>query len=72
MVFQIHNGKRYDDVKITEDMVGHKLGEFSQYVSRTAYMTMANWKKTARGGDLHSKRPRTGNTSITPFTVFQV
>jgi ribosomal protein S19 len=29
LVFQIHNGKIYNDVRITEDMVGHKLGEFS-------------------------------------------
>ncbi|MCJ1309898.1 mitochondrial ribosomal small subunit component [Agyrium rufum] len=27
--FQIHNGKNYVDVTITEDMVGHKLGEFA-------------------------------------------
>jgi ribosomal protein S19 len=27
--FQVHNGKIYNDVLITEDMVGHKLGEFS-------------------------------------------
>ncbi|KAK8087345.1 ribosomal protein S19/S15 [Apiospora phragmitis] len=27
--FQVHNGKVYNDVEITEDMVGHKLGEFS-------------------------------------------
>jgi ribosomal protein S19 len=31
--FQVHNGKSYDDVLITEDMVGHKLGEFAAYVS---------------------------------------
>lgn len=30
--FQVHNGKDYTDVFITEDMVGHKLGEFSTYV----------------------------------------
>ena len=30
--FQIHNGKTYYDVTITEDMVGHKLGEFAPYV----------------------------------------
>lgn len=30
--FQVHNGKIYHDVTITEDMVGHKLGEFSPYV----------------------------------------
>jgi ribosomal protein S19 len=27
--FQIHNGKNYVDVLITEDMIGHKLGEFA-------------------------------------------
>ncbi|KAK8076907.1 ribosomal protein S19/S15 [Apiospora saccharicola] len=32
--FQVHNGKVYNDLLITEDMVGHKLGEFSLYVSQ--------------------------------------
>jgi ribosomal protein S19 len=32
MNFEIYNGKVYIPVTITEDMVGHKLGEFSQYV----------------------------------------
>ncbi|RYP40812.1 hypothetical protein DL767_001458 [Monosporascus sp. MG133] len=27
--FQVYNGKEYNEVEITEDMVGHKLGEFS-------------------------------------------
>ncbi|KAF1915163.1 hypothetical protein BDU57DRAFT_518006 [Ampelomyces quisqualis] len=27
--FQIHDGKRYQDITITEDMVGYKLGEFA-------------------------------------------
>jgi ribosomal protein S19 len=27
--FQVHNGKTYQDVEVTEDMVGHKLGEFA-------------------------------------------
>lgn len=27
--FQVHNGRSFIDVFITEDMVGHKLGEFS-------------------------------------------
>ncbi len=27
--FQVHNGKIFHDVFCTEDMVGHKLGEFS-------------------------------------------
>ncbi|KAI9168468.1 mitochondrial ribosomal small subunit component [Blastocladiella emersonii ATCC 22665] len=27
--FQVHNGKDYVQVQVTEDMVGHKLGEFA-------------------------------------------
>ena len=27
--FAVHNGKRFSPVNVTEDMVGHKFGEFS-------------------------------------------
>ena len=27
--FMVHNGKLFNKVYVTEDMVGHKLGEFS-------------------------------------------
>ncbi|MCK6454969.1 MAG: 30S ribosomal protein S19 [Phycisphaerae bacterium] len=27
--FEVHNGKTFNKVFVTEDMVGHKLGEFS-------------------------------------------
>ncbi len=27
--FSVYNGKEFIDVSVTEDMVGHKLGEFS-------------------------------------------
>ncbi|KAK6955404.1 mitochondrial ribosomal small subunit component [Daldinia eschscholtzii] len=27
--FHVHNGKDYDEIDITEEMVGYKLGEFS-------------------------------------------
>ncbi len=27
--FMVHNGKMFNKVYVTEDMVGHKLGEFS-------------------------------------------
>ena len=27
--FAVHNGKKFIPVNVTEDMVGHKLGEFS-------------------------------------------
>lgn len=29
LTFQVHNGKKFIPVLISEDMVGHKLGEFS-------------------------------------------
>ncbi|CCK69784.1 mitochondrial 37S ribosomal protein uS19m KNAG_0D00310 [Huiozyma naganishii CBS 8797] len=35
--FQIHNGKEYVPVEITEDMVGHKLGEFAHTRKRLSY-----------------------------------
>jgi small subunit ribosomal protein S19 len=28
-VFEVHNGKLFIEVKVREDMVGHRLGEFS-------------------------------------------
>ena len=28
-IFTVHNGKLFNRVLVTEDMVGHKLGEFS-------------------------------------------
>jgi small subunit ribosomal protein S19 len=29
MTFEVHNGKTFHKVFVTEEMVGHKLGEFS-------------------------------------------
>ena len=29
MTFMVHNGKEFKRVQVTENMVGHKLGEFS-------------------------------------------
>ncbi|KAF2739868.1 mitochondrial ribosomal protein S19 [Polyplosphaeria fusca] len=40
--FQIHNGKNYEDVTITEDMVGHKLGEFAPTRKNFTYKQTKN------------------------------
>ena len=32
MVFEVHNGKQFIRVKVVEDMVGHRLGEFAPTV----------------------------------------
>jgi small subunit ribosomal protein S19 len=29
VTFEVHNGRHFQKVFVTEDMVGHKLGEFS-------------------------------------------
>ena len=33
----VHNGKDYHPVTVTQDMVGHKLGEFAQTRKRFSY-----------------------------------
>ncbi|KAL9102140.1 MAG: hypothetical protein Q9163_002671 [Psora crenata] len=40
--FQVHNGKVYNDVTITEEMVGHKLGEFSPTRKQFRYTQTKN------------------------------
>lgn len=30
--FAVHNGKQYQEILVTEEMVGRKLGEFAPYV----------------------------------------
>ncbi|KAF2089053.1 ribosomal protein S19 [Saccharata proteae CBS 121410] len=40
--FQVHNGKIYQEVRITEEMVGHKLGEFSATRKRFSYRQSKN------------------------------
>ncbi|KAF7861980.1 hypothetical protein EAF04_007860 [Stromatinia cepivora] len=42
LTFEIHNGKVYNEVTITEDMVGHKLGEFSATRKRFTYKQSKN------------------------------
>ena len=33
----VHNGKEYIPVQVTQDMVGHKLGEFAMTKKRFTY-----------------------------------
>ena len=44
--FAVHNGKEHIPVYVTEDMVGHKLGEFAP--TRTFYGHGKDAKKDAR------------------------
>lgn len=43
LTFAVHNGKKFIPVFITDNMVGHKLGEFS--LTRTYYGHGADKKK---------------------------
>ncbi len=49
MTFAVHNGKKFIPVYVTENMVGHKLGEFSQ-TRFFAGHTPADKKAAAEGG----------------------
>ncbi|KAI5451604.1 mitochondrial ribosomal small subunit component [Naganishia albida] len=40
--FMVHNGKDYMPVQITEEMVGHKLGEFANTRKRFSYRQTKN------------------------------
>ena len=45
LTFAVHNGRKFIPVLVTEDMIGHKFGEFSQ--TRTF---------TGHAGDRRAKR----------------
>ena len=45
LTFGVHNGRKFIPVSVTEDMVGHKFGEFAP--TRTFYGHAAD-KKTRR------------------------
>jgi len=47
LTFAVHNGKKFIPVFVTEDMVGHKLGEFSP--TRTFYSHAGDKKSRLKG-----------------------
>lgn len=51
--FAVHNGKKFIPVFVTENMVGHKLGEFSP--TRTFSMHSGDRKVKADGGSSAGK-----------------
>ena len=69
--FLIYNGKKFIPIKISEEMVGHKLGEFSrtrQFSGHTtadkkAAQEAASQSKTkTTSPELSSTKPKTGLT----------
>ena len=69
--FLIHNGKKYIPIKISEEMVGHKLGEFSptrQFSGHTpadkkAAQTQAATASTRAPGAAPSSKPGTSSAA---------
>lgn len=47
MTFAVHNGKKFIPVFVTEDMVGHKLGEFA--ATRTFFAHAGDKKSRLKG-----------------------
>ena len=47
LTFAVHNGKKFIPVFVTENMVGHKLGEFSP--TRTFYSHAGDRKSQVKG-----------------------
>lgn len=47
LTFAVHNGKKFLPIFVTEDMVGHKLGEFAP--TRTFYGHAGDKKSRLRG-----------------------
>ena len=47
ITFAVYNGRKFVPVYVTEDMVGHKLGEFSP--TRTFYGHAADRKSAKKG-----------------------
>lgn len=42
VTFEVHNGRHFQKVFVTEDMVGHKLGEFSPTRTFRAHCTLGD------------------------------
>ena len=68
--FLIHNGKKFIPIKISEEMVGHKLGEFSptrQFHGHTPADKKAAQMATVDGAPQTAAKPTAGSQP-TPIT----
>ena len=61
--FLIHNGKKFIPIKISEEMVGHKLGEFSptrQFIAHTSAEKKAA-QEAAAESSTYTGKSKTGS-----------
>ena len=59
--FLIHNGKKFIPIKISEEMVGHKLGEFSPTRQFSGH-TPADKKAAQEAGSTPAPTAKVGDT----------
>lgn len=55
LTFAVHNGKKFIPVFVTENMVGHKFGEFSRPALTTATQPTKRARLNARAGEVICK-----------------
>ena len=55
LTFAVHNGRKFVPVFVTENMVGHKLGEFAP--TRTFHAHAGDKKSDKKGGKGAAKTP---------------
>ena len=60
--FLIYNGKKFIPIKISEEMVGHKLGEFSPTRQFSGH-TPADKKAAESAGDTKTATPASGTAA---------
>ena len=66
--FMIHNGKNFIPITISEEMVGHKLGEFAPTRVFKGH-TPADKKAAAEGGSAAPKAPTASTAVKTPAST---
>ena len=66
--FLIHNGKKFIPIKISEEMVGHKLGEFSPTRQFSGH-TPADKKAAQTSSTVASATPTTSGAAKTTASV---
>ena len=60
----VHNGRKFIPVYVTENMVGHKLGEFSPTRTFKGHSVKAATEKTGQAGGIAAGRQRMECRSI--------
>src|SRR3954451_12882908 len=66
LTLAVHNGKQHVPVYITENMVGHKLGEFALTRIFKSHSAVGKRTDDAVGGDRGDRRGAPGAAAATP------